>query len=63
MIILANTAICCWVATRAWRISAFAVDIDSFMAQIFALLAVFIWAMEFVIKPRMLSSLRAAAAP
>ena len=51
------------MATRAWRISAFAVDIASFMARMFALLAIFIWAIEFVIEPRMSSSLRAAEAP
>ena len=51
------------MATRAWRISAFAVDIDSLMARMFALLAKFIWAMEFVIEPRLSSSLRAAATP
>ena len=63
LIILANSVTCCWVATRAWRISAFAVDMDSFMAQIFALMAIFIWAMESVIEPRLSSLLRAAAAP
>ena len=51
------------MATRAWCISAFAVDINSFMARIFAVLAMFIWVMEFVIEPRLSSSLRAAAAP
>ena len=63
MMALANAATCCWVATRAWRSSAFAVDMLSFMARIFALLAMFIWAMDFVIEPRLSSSLRAAAAP
>ena len=51
------------MATRAWRISAFAADIDSFMVRMFALLAMFIWAMEFVIEPRLSSLLRAAVAP
>ena len=41
----------------------FAVDLDLFMAQMFALLARFIWSMEFVKEPRLSSSLRAAAAP
>ena len=51
------------MATRAWRISSFVVDIVSFMARMLALLAMFIWAMEFVIEPRLSSSLWAAAAP
>ena len=50
------------MATRALRISSFVVDIVLFMARMLALLAMFIWAMEFVIEPRLLSSLRAAAA-
>ena len=59
---LAIAATCCWVVTRVWRSSLLAVAMDSFMAQIFALLAMFIWAMEFVIEPRLPSLLRAAAA-
>ena len=60
---LASATTCCWVATRSCRSSALAVDMDSFMAGIFALLAMFIWAMEFVIDPRLSPLLRAAAAP
>ena len=63
LMILANAATCCWVATRACRMSVFTVDMDSFMARIFALLVMFIWVMEFAIDPRLSSSLRAAAAP
>ena len=59
---LASAATCCWVVTRAWRSLVFVVDMLSFMARMFALLVMFIWAMEFVIKPRLSSSLRAAAA-
>ena len=60
---LASAATCCWVATRAWRSLALVVNMDSFIACIFALLAMFIWVMEFMIEPRLSSSLRAAAAP
>ena len=60
---LASAAFCCWVVTRAWRSLALAIDILSFMAFMFALLAMFIWAMEFVIELRLLSSLRAAVVP
>ena len=62
MMALAIAATCCWVVTRVWRSSLLAVAMDSFMAQIFALLPMFIWAMEFAIEPRLSLSLRAAAA-
>ena len=51
------------MVTRAWRISAFAVDINLFITQLFALLAMFFWAMELVIEPRLSSPLRAVTTP